>query len=199
MSAEVTKIESVGDYDLKTPDFETLLVGGVTARIMDADRLVRTEWANGFPNWLMYRCALAGDTVGRRALLDWCQMFAVAYAETGGMRKPDETAACMAGRDAFVALLTTRWGAPADEMAAALCIAPKTYRKLRGAIYARLKVSLDEYWVRMQIAMRQVALLERDVGRERPRVRLNSGLGRGETYDLTGDGNFRAMPAASEY
>lgn len=191
--------QEVGDYDLRAPDFETLLVGAVTARIIDADRLVREEWRNGFPNWLMYRCGLAGDVVGRRALLDWCQLFAIAYAETGGLRKPDETVACMAGRDAFVALLTTRWGAPADEMAAALGIAPKTYRKFRGAVYARLRASLDEYWVRMQIALRQVALLERRLAIDAPRVRLNSGTGRGETYDLTGDGNYRAIPLRADY
>lgn len=191
--------EVAGCYDLKGPDFETMLIGPVTVRIIDADRLVRQEWANGFPNWTMYRCALAGDTVGRRKLLDWCQAFAVAFAETGGLRKPDEVVALCAGRDAFIALLTTRWGAPSDELATALGVAPKTYRKFRNRVYVRLKASLDEYWVRMQIGLRQVALLERRQEPETARGRLNSGSGRGDTYDLAGDGNYRVMPMSSEY
>jgi hypothetical protein len=186
-------------YDLRGPDFETLLVGPITDRIIDADRMVRREWVNGFPNWAMYRCALAGDAPLRRRLLDWCQAFAIAYAHTGGLRKPDDDVALCAGRDAFVALLTTRWGSPSDELAEALKVSPKTYRKFRNAVYRRLRASMDEYWVRMQIAMRQVALKERWVEQTRPVGRLNAGSGRGETYDLTGDGNYRAMPCTSEY
>lgn len=184
----------VGDYDLRGPDFETMLIGPITARIIDADRLVREEWSSGFPNWTMYRTALAGDSVGRRALLDWCQAFAIAFAETGGLRKPDEAVALCAGRDACIALLTTRWGAPSDELANALGISPNTYRKFRGRVYVRLKASLDEYWVRMQIALRQVALLERRVDRDLPRARYSEGQGFAHEVDYAGQGHFRAAP-----
>src|SRR5690606_16750213 len=53
---------TVGDYDLRGLDFETYLVGPVTDKIIDADRLVRQRVSNGFPNWALYRCVYAGDT-----------------------------------------------------------------------------------------------------------------------------------------
>lgn len=184
----------VGCYDLRGPDFETLLVGPVTPAIIDADRIVRSEWGNGFPNWAMYRCVYAGDSHLIPHLRLWCVAIAVAYSDTGGLRSASDDAAVCAGRDACSALLSGRWGAPSDELAEALGIAPKTYRRFRNAVYARLKASLGEYWVRMQIAMRQVALLERRQEAPEPVVRLSDGRGFAWELDTVGDGNFRAMP-----
>lgn len=183
----------VGDYDLRGPDFETLLVGPVTEAIIDADRVVRSEWGNGFPNWAMYRCALAGDTHLLADMRLWCVAIAVAYSDTGGLRAASDDAAVCAGRDACAALLTGRWGAPSDELAGVLGIAPKTYRRFRNAVYSRLKASLTEYWVRMQIAMRQVALAEKRADAVAARGRWSDGRGFDEV-DTAGDGNYWAMP-----
>jgi hypothetical protein len=191
-------IEVQADYTLRGPDFETLLVGPITGTIIDADRVVRAEWRNGFPNWALYRCALAGDVHLRSRLRQWCVAFAAACMVEGAVSRKvasDELAA-FAGWDAYAALLTTRWAASVDEVAQALSIAPKTYRKLRNAVYARLRASLDEYWVRMQIAMRQVALIERRLEQSSPAGRLSDGRGFGE-IDPAGDGCFRAMPRGS--
>lgn len=182
----------VGDYDLRGPDFETLLVGPVTPSIVDADRIVRSEWGNGFPNWAMYRCVYAGDSHLIPHLRLWCVALAVAYSDTGGLRSPSDEAAVCAGRDACAALLSGRWGAPSDELAEALGIAPKTYRRFRNAVYRRLRASLEEYWVRLQIAMRQVALLERRQEAESARGRWSDGRGFGEV-DTAGDGNYWAQ------
>lgn len=197
MTTEAATVE-VGCYDLRGPDFETLLVGPITATIIDADRVVRAEWRNGFPNWAMYRCALAGDSHLRVRLRQWCVSFAAAYAQEGGVARKtytDELAA-FAGWDAYTALLTTRWALSVDEAADALGINPKTYRKFRNAVAARLRASLDEYWVRMQIAMRQVSLIERRQEQASPSGRLSDGRGFGE-IDPAGDGCFRAMPRGS--
>jgi len=197
MTAAVA-IEVQADYHLRGPDFETLLVGPITGTIIDADRVVRAEWRNGFPNWAMYRCALAGDTHLRGRLRQWCVAFAVAYMADGAIRRQtaSDELATLAGWDAYAALLTTRWALSADEAAEAVGVAPKTYRKLRNAVYARLRASLDEYWVRMQISMRQVALVERTHAQATPMGRLSDGRGFGE-IDPAGDGCFRAMPRGS--
>ena len=184
----------VGDYDLRGTDFETLLVGPITERIIDADRIVRSEWGNGFPNWVMYRCVYAGDSHLIGDLRLWCVALAVAYGESGGVRKPSEALAVCVGRDVCHALLEGRWGAPSDEVAEAIGVAPKTYRRFRNALMQRLTASLTEYWVRMQIAMRQVALLERRQDAPDPVVRLSDGRGFPWELDTVGDGNFRAMP-----
>jgi hypothetical protein len=191
-------IEVQADYTLRGPDFETLLVGPITGTIIDADRVVRAEWRNGFPNWALYRCALAGDTHLRSRLRQWCVAFAVAYVTEGAVSRKtaSDELAVFAGWDAYAALLTTRWALTADEVAEALSINPKTYRKLRNAICRRLRASLDEYWVRMQIGMRQVALIERRQAQTIPQARLSEGRGFGE-IDVAGDGCFRAMPRGS--
>src|SRR5690606_15781387 len=75
----------VGDYDLRGRDVETALVGPVTATIIDADRRVREEWSNGFPNWAMYRAAYCGDSLYRPQVRAWCVAYAIAYCEAGGV------------------------------------------------------------------------------------------------------------------
>ena len=155
--------QTVGDYDLRGPDYDTALIGAVCPQIIDADRLVRLEWRNGFPNWAMYRCALAGDSLGLTGLRQWVVAFTVAYCADGGVRRDaysDELAA-VAGWDALHMLLHSRPMQPYSVTADALGVHHKTYRCLRDTIYARLKASLDEYWIRLTCAIRQVVLYER--------------------------------------
>jgi hypothetical protein len=193
--------EDVGCYDLRGPDFETLLVGPITGSIIDAARMVREGgrhddgWHPGFPVWDMYRTAYAGDTHLVRNLRTWCQCFGVAYV-TAKARPLDEAVGSYAGRDAFIWLTTGKWGAPPDELADGLGIAPKTYRAARNAIAARLNAALREYWMRLEIAMREVALLERRQDSPRPLGVLHDGTGwDGQVW--LGDGNLRAMPKKS--
>lgn len=197
MTATTATQAPVGDYDLRVVDFETRLIGPITDTINEADRLVRQEWRNGFPNWWLYRTALAGDTLFQVKLRDWCIAFAISHAGAGGMRKPDDVVALCAGHDAYTALMTTHWGASSDELANALEVAPKTYRKLRNTIYRRIRGSLDEYWIRMQIGMREAALLERRTPVTIPRTRLLDGRGFENDSHIPSDGNFRAYPRGS--
>lgn len=184
---------STGDYDLRGPDFETLLVSAVTPSIIDAARLVRLDWfSNGFPNWALYRTAYAGDSHMARNLRAWCEAFGMAYIATCGARKGGDALGVCAGRDAYLMLTTTRWGAPADELAPLLGITAKTYHGHRKALAARLTVALQEYFMRLGIAMRQVALLERRQESPAPRVYLANGRGFADEY--SSDGNFRAYP-----
>lgn len=198
MILDTTKAaQTVGDYDLRGPDFETLLVGPIIGQIIDADRLVREGydgWQNGFPNWTIYRCTLAGDTHLRERLRLWCVAFAVAYLE--GRRGASDELGALLGWDSYQALLTTRWavnGADVDQISG---VSAKTYRKLRNSLFARLRVSLDEYWMRMQIGMRQVALLERRQEAATPTSILHDGRGFDDRVSL-GDGNLRAYPRGS--
>lgn len=200
MNMETTKTaQTVGDYDLRGRDFETLLVGRITESIIDADRLVRADWANGLPNWAMYRAILAGDTHYHGFLRDRCVAFGVAYCHTGGMRlttAADEMG-CLAGWDAYYALLNKKWVIAGEDVADVAGVDPKTYRRVRNFLYGSLRASLDEYWVRMQVAIRQVSLMERRQEVQAPIVRLSDGRGFGHDDYMSGDGNFRAMPRGS--
>ncbi len=199
VALQAPKAVAVGDYDLRGPDFETRLVGPITDSIIGADQLVRDEWRNGFPNWDMYRCALAGDSNLRARLRQWCVAFAIAYVADGAVQRrvASDELATYAGWDAYAALLTTRWAVSSADAAEAAGVSPKTYRKLRGAVFARLRASLDEYWIRMQIGMRQVALQERRQEAAGPIVRLADGRGFAGEIDFSGDGNYRAYPRGS--
>jgi hypothetical protein len=186
-------IEVQADYHLRGPDFETMLVGPITATMIDADRLVRMEWQNGMPNWAMFRCCYAGDTHLRKGLREFCVAFAAAYLETSGAVRPHvvtDDFACLAGWDAYCALLTGKWVASGAEVAEIAEVDPKTYRKVRGAVYARLRASLWEYWIRMQVAYRQVALIERKQEDSSGPRAYNMGRAFDGDMGLNGDGNY---------
>lgn len=159
--AEATAV--LGDYTLKGPDYDTILIGPVFASIIDADRLIRTEWRNGFPNWALYRAALAGDNIHLPFLRRWAVAFSVAYCMSGGVKRHvySDELACVAGWDALAMLVFCRELQPYTVTAAALGVDPKTYKRVRNGVYKRMRASLDEYWVRLTIAFRQVVFTER--------------------------------------
>mgnify|MGYP003575003126 CR=1 FL=1 len=181
------------DYDLRGLDFETYLVGPVTDKIIDADREVRLEWSNGFPNWEAYRSVLAGDSLHRETVRQWCVAFAVAAAESGVVRAglPVEEMGTLAGWDTYYALHHKRWVVAGQDIADVAGVDPKTYRKLRGYVYGRCRGSLDEYWVRLQVAVRQVWMRDRWVDADNRAARLSRGRGFHD-IDTCGDGNYRA-------
>lgn len=152
-----------GCWDDRGLDFETYLIGAVTEKIIDADRLVRSEWRNGFPNWTLYRTAYAGDTHLSIQLRNWCVAYAVAAAEGGLVRKglPAEEMGVLAGWDCYYALNHHRWVIAGQDIADVAGVDPKTYRKLRNYVYRANKASVEEYWVRLQVAVRQVWMRDR--------------------------------------
>src|SRR5690606_25001322 len=112
MNMETNKPAQIGgDWNVRGRDAETALVGPITATIIDADRRVRAEWSNGFPNWAMYRAAYCGDAIYQPQVRAWCVAYAIAYCEAGGVRKgmPADEIGCLAGWDAFYALLNHKW------------------------------------------------------------------------------------------
>jgi hypothetical protein len=191
--------------DVRGTDFETLLVGPVTELVGDADRYVRRPvelgglgFNNGFPNWEMYRTAYCGDAHMRLRLRDWCVAYAIAYCEAGGVRKgqPADEIGCLAGWDAFYALLNHKWVIAGMDVADVAGVDPKTYRKVRNHVYGHLLASLKEYWDLMQIAVRHVARINRKLDAT-PQVRWSEGRGFGGETDLIGDGCFVAKPRGS--
>lgn len=183
----------MADFDLRGPDTETLLVGPITATIIDADRRVRMEWDNGFPNWAMYRTVYAGDAHLRGRLREWCVAYAVAYCAAGGVRKglPGEEIGCLAGWDAYYALFEKRWLIAGQDVADVCGVDPKTYRKVRNHVTAALFASLREYWTLLQIHYMRTM---RDERREPETARASTySIGRGfenDGLDFSGTGNW---------
>lgn len=157
-------MQQVGDYDLRGRDFDTALIGAVTDSIIDADRLVRIEWRNGFPNWWLYRTVLAGDSLYLTDLRQWAVAFAVAYGMSGGVKRHaySDELACIAAWDALAMLLSPAADHPYRETAAALGVHHSTYRRLRSHIYGSLRGSMEMYWCQLGAAYRQVIFYERN-------------------------------------
>lgn len=162
MKVEAHKKE-LHSFDVRGMDIETVLIGPVTQQIIDADRLVRTEFRNGFPNWMMYRTALAGDSIFLPRLREWAVAFTWVYCLDGAVKRKtlsDELIGCVS-LDVLSRLVFSRWLAPHSDIAATISVDRNTYKRLRDRIYARLAASLDEYWIRLIIAYREVRRHER--------------------------------------
>lgn len=158
----MTKAQEVGDYDLRGPDFETILLMEVCEATIDADRLVRLDFNNGFPNWYMYRCALAGDDAGLRKLKDWAIAFTDTYCITGGVKREvysEELSGCVA-LDALCLLVHCRQLQPYTITADALGIHHSTYKALRAQVYGRMRASLRIYMMHLEAALRHVIIYE---------------------------------------
>jgi len=156
-------------FDIRGKDTETALVGPITAQIIDADRLVRFDFKNGMPGWMMYRTALAGDSLYLPALKDWTIAFTWVYALTGGVRRTaitDELIGC-AALDALSLLIYARPLTGYKQTAENIGTNHKTYWRLREAIYRRMQAGLGEYWLRLVMAYKQVEFIERKLNRKR--------------------------------
>lgn len=190
------RVEAVGDWDKRGLDFETYLIGPTTEKIIDADRLVREEWNNGHPNWFVYRSILAGDRVARRLILDWFIAYAVTKAATGAIRDASlaEDLGVMAGWDCLARLEGNAWLMSLEDVSDIGGVDPKTYRKLRNRVYIDCLKSLEEYFVRLQIAVRQVWMEDRWISVPSPPASINLGRGRKYDIDYTGNGCFLAPP-----
>src|SRR5690606_23840043 len=74
---------------------------------------------------------------------------------------PAEEIGCLAGWDAYYALLNHKWVIASVDIADVAGVDPKTYRKVRNRVYAVMAASLREYWMLLQIEIREVARLNR--------------------------------------
>ena len=192
MNMESNKPTQSGDYDLRGVDFDTLLIGPITEVLIDADRLARECFDNGFPNWALYRAAYCGDSLYRRQARDWCVAYAIAHCEAGGVRKglPAEEIGCLAGWDAFYRLMNHRWVIAGMDIADVAGVDPKTYRKVRNRVYAVMQASLRDYWNEMGIAVRRLPRLYREIGADAVRGRWSSGRGFDHEIGFPGDGCY---------
>lgn len=160
-------------YDLRGKDTETHLVGPITSQIIDADRLVRADFRNGMPNWMLYRTALAGDSIYLPRLREWVTAFTLTYCLNGAVKRKtinDELVGAVA-LDALSRLVFGRWLDQPSAMAECIGMDRNTYKRLRDRIYSRMAVSLDEYWIRLILAYRMVKNYERS--EHRPIRRYN--------------------------
>ena len=152
MTDTVAVRQDVGDWDLRGMDCQTALIGPVTESIVDADRMVRLEFQNGVPNFMLYRTAYAGDALYRRRVLDWMIAFALVVAEDT-MRQAEgrDELALVAAHDVLSILERGKAVLPHTIIADRLGFHRETYLRLRNRLYLRMDGSLREYWMRLNL------------------------------------------------
>jgi hypothetical protein len=145
-TGERSRFDPMG-FGLRIPDLQDALAGPITAMIIDADKDVRATFNNGFPNWDMYRIAIAGDNIYTRRLIDWCVAFSVVHCECGGVRKDaySDELGVFVGWDAACILIHCRPLFPYTEAALDVGVDHKTYKRVRDQVVKRLKLSLEDY------------------------------------------------------
>lgn len=192
MTTETKPAQTGGDWDVRGLDYETFLVGAVTEAHIDADRLARREFDNGFPNWVIYRAVYCEDSLYFEALRAWCVAYAIAYCEAGGVRKgmPAEGIGCLAGWDAYYAMRAHKWLIAGMDVADVAGVDPKTYRKVRDHVYGAMQKTLRAYWAELGIAVRRWHRLYLEAGHESPRGAWNNGRGFAHEVGFPGDGCY---------
>jgi hypothetical protein len=155
----------VGDYDLRGLDIDSALTLEIHGTLIDAAKLARVEFRNGFPNWELFRTVYAGDSIYIPKLKRWVHEFAIAHCLDGGIKRSSytPTLAGAAGLDALYLLIHMQPMMPHTTMADGLGIAPQHYKRLRNAIRDRLSASVNVYLLHLGSAYRQILIYERKV------------------------------------
>lgn len=192
-----TKPTQTGDYDLRGLDYDSFLIGPITEAHYDADRIAQQSFHNGFPNWALFRAAYCGDSLYRRQARDWCVAYGIAYCEAGGVRSglPAEEIGCLAGWDAYYALLHHKWVIAGMDVADVAGVDPKTYRKVRNHVYAAMTTSLRDYWAELGIGIRLVHRLYRETQTASPKGKWANGRGFAHEIPTSADGCYIVKPA----
>ena len=136
-----------GDYTVKGRDYDTELVGEITDEVIDADRLCRLEYSNGFPNFAIYRLVLAGDRSYMPIVRPWWELFALEWCRSNMRGGFSPELAVIASWDSLHRVCHPNEShMPAQDAADALDVDLETYTRARNSLKAVLGASLAHYW-----------------------------------------------------
>lgn len=190
--------EAEGDWNVRGRDQDTELLRSITDVLIDADRLVREEWDNSFPNWYLYRAAYLQERHAILKVQPWVAAFSIACLSTS-MRSDaySDELAFIAGMDALNMLIYSHPLLPAYLTAADLGVHTKTYVRARNSVYVRLKKSLDEYWELLGIHYRIAKRMHRKCENANSHVIMAMrGSISPQVGIFLGEGNYFCSPGA---
>ena len=142
-------------------DHETALIGPITDRIIDADRLVRGEHGEGFPNFAIYRLILCGDRLYMPEVRQWWVGFCVAWSEQEMARYPGDDPIAFAAWDSLQRTVSPNQPIFNDVYAASeLQVGVESYACVRKLFERMLSNILRVYWWRMVWAHEKVCSRE---------------------------------------
>jgi len=134
-------------YALNSLDYETQLIGPINDTIIDADRLARMEYGNGFPNFAMYRLILAGDRLYLSRVRQWWVLFSIEWCRSHMRKGYSEELATLAAWDSLQRVMDpARPILPAQEAAESLGVDLETYTRARNSLQGTLGSALSVYW-----------------------------------------------------
>lgn len=143
-------------------DHETALIGPITDSIIDADRIVREEYGDEFPNFEVYRLILCGERIHLKEVRQWWVGFCHAFATQTLRKKPSDEVICFAAWDSLQRLMNPLDAVLTDDyVAGELGCDDDSYRILRKAFEVILSRSMQNYWDKLLIAYAKVKRHER--------------------------------------
>ena len=166
-------------------DHETALIGQITDRIIDADRLVREQHGEVFPSFAMYRLILCGDRLHLSSFRQWWVNFSLQWVADNYRKEFDDETVCVAAWDALARVMQQCEGEEfvevynefldrtekvqirrdpimTDEYASeSLGVRRSTYTLLRKSLQLILARQLDMYWLDLLAAYAKVIADER--------------------------------------
>lgn len=155
-------MEVQADYAVKGRDYDTELVGPISDDIIDADRLCRVEFDNGFPNFAIYRLVLCQDRGYLRPVRQWWVLFAIEWCRTHMHGAFSEELATVAAWDSLQRVMDpARPILSANEVAESLGVAPRDYRRARESLRKVLSAALATYWTALGGMYRVVIVVNR--------------------------------------
>ena len=147
-------------------DHETALIGPITDRIIDADRLVRDEHGEGFPNFAIYRLILCGDRLYMPQVREWWVGFCIGWSEQEMSRYPGDDLIVMAAWDSLQRTVSPNQPVLNDVYAASeLQMSVEAYACVRKLFERILSNIVRVYWWRMVWAHEKVCHRESQLKR----------------------------------
>ena len=142
--------------------YETRLASEIHDSLIDADRFVRDEYGETFPNFALYRLVLCGDRNHLRNVREWWEVFCILWADANMRKKQDGEAVLLAARDALQSFMEPNRRIMTDEAASEECGLHRTsYTLMRKGFMVILAQILETYMERLMVAYARVRKMER--------------------------------------
>lgn len=155
-------VEVQADYALRGRDYDTELVGPITDDIIDAARLCRVEYENGFPGFPIYRLLLCGDLGYLVPVRQWWVLFSIEWCRRNMRDAFSEELATVAAWDSLQRTMDpVRPILSATETAESLGVDKEQYIRARRALHGILGSVLKHYWTAIGAMYRIVVAANR--------------------------------------
>lgn len=130
--------------------------------LIDADRIVREEFGDAFPNFALYRLVLCGDHSNMRKVREWWEVFCVLWVQNNMRKKPADEVVLVAAWDSLQRFFDPSRPILSDEyVQSEYGFDADSYRVMRKGFGIILSMILERYMHQLANAYAKVRARER--------------------------------------